>query len=79
MLREMTLVTAAVLLQAVTVASAAQAEGDRPFAFSAMLGAGYTPIYEGSDNSEAFPILDFNVSFGDGRFLRARGASAMRR
>lgn len=64
-----TLVSAAVLLQALTLAGAARAEGTRPFAFSAMVGAGYAPIYEGSDNSEAFPLLDFNVSFGDGRFF----------
>jgi MipA family protein len=64
-----TLISAAVLLQALAFAGAARAEGTRPFAFSTMVGAGYAPIYEGSDNSEAFPLLDFTVSFGEGRFF----------
>jgi MipA family protein len=69
MLPKTTVIFAAVLLQATTLAAAAGVKGDRPFAFSAMLGAGYAPIYEGSNTSEASPLLDFNVSFGDGRFF----------
>jgi MipA family protein len=63
------LIPAAVLLQITVLADAARAEGDRPFAFSAMVGAVYAPTYEGSDRSEASGLIDFNVSFADGRFF----------
>jgi outer membrane scaffolding protein for murein synthesis (MipA/OmpV family) len=63
------LIPAAAFLQVLALAGAAGAEGNRPFAFSAMVGAGYAPIYEGSDNSEGIGLLDFNVSLADGRFF----------
>jgi MipA family protein len=64
-----TFISAAVLLQAIALAGVARAEDDRPFVFSGMLGAGYAPTYEGSDRSEASGLIDFNVSFADGRFF----------
>jgi MipA family protein len=69
MTRKTTFILAAVLLQAFALAGAARAEGARPVAFSAMLGAVYAPLYEGSDKSEASGLVDFNVSFGEGRFF----------
>jgi MipA family protein len=64
-----TLISAATVLQALTLAGAARAEGTRPFAFSAMLGGIYAPTYEGSDTSEGGALVDFNVSIRDGLFF----------
>lgn len=69
MIPRTTFVAAAVLLQAFALVGTARAESARPVAFSAMLGAVYAPLYEGSDKSEASGLVDFNASFGEGRFF----------
>jgi MipA family protein len=69
MLHRTTMISAVVLMQSLCLAGAAKAEGDRPFAFSGTLGASFQPTYEGSENSETRGLIDFNVSFGDGRFF----------
>jgi MipA family protein len=49
--------------------SAVLAEGDRPFSFSGTLGAVAAPGYEGSDETVTGALVDFNVSFADGRYF----------
>ena len=66
--------TAATLVALVALVGPAVAEQGRAVSFSALIGAGYGATYEGSDRSEALPILDLNASFAEGRyFLGTRG------
>jgi MipA family protein len=57
------------LLAATASGAPAHAQEKRAVAFSAMVGAGYGPTFEGSDRSKALAVFDFNAEFAGGRYF----------